>query len=122
MKDGNHRKSSRTRLEECWTALQSLAGDSVSMIVRPSIFHIHDVCRDYVTIRSASGRVFGIPKEHLRQVLYHIFQSRKITLHQTRIRYSREHAEYIFGICARLPGIRVLECATGLVLVLESLA
>jgi hypothetical protein len=113
------RRSSRQRLKECWHVLGSLPGSKVSMIVRPSVFHVEDVGKDAVKIRSSSGRSFSIPIAQVRGVLQHVFSSSRISLHETRVRYSRDYAEFIFGLVARLPGIRVLQCGLGLVLVLD---
>ncbi|MDP2858024.1 MAG: hypothetical protein Q8P50_08620 [Bacillota bacterium] len=115
------RKSSRQRLRECWHVLDSLSGSRVSMIVRPSVFEVEDVGKDAVTVRSSTGRMFSIPITQVRGVLQHVFASSQISLHETRVRYSKDHAEFIFGLVARLPGIRVLQCGLGLVLVLDQL-
>lgn len=119
--ENNPKKNARQRLQECWCGIQSLAGNSVSMIIRPSVFEVQAICKDYVTIKSSSGRLLEIPVDQVRAVLNHLFSTSKISLHQTRVRYSREHAEFIFGMLARLPGIRVIQCATGLILILEAI-
>ncbi len=115
------RKSTRQRLTDCWHELGSLSGSRVSMIVRPSVFRVEDVGKDSVKVRSSTGRILNIPITQIRGVLQHVFSSSQISLHETRVRYSKDYAEFIFGLIARLPGIRVLQCGLGLVLVLDKL-
>jgi len=91
------------------------------MIVRPSVFEVEDVGKDSVKVRSSTGRVLSIPIAQVRGVLQHVFSSSQISLHEARVRYSRDYSEFIFGLIARLPGIRVLQCGLGLVLVLDQL-
>jgi hypothetical protein len=113
------RRTSRQKIQDCWYGIESLAGTSVSMIVRPRVFWVEEICSESVTIRANSGRLIRIPMDQVKAVLQHIFSSSEISLHEARVRYSRDYSEFIFGILARLPGMRVLRCGLGLRLMLD---
>lgn len=112
-------KTSRQRIEQCVGAIPTLVGDQVSMIIRPTLFKVEGVCKHSVSVRERSGRLSEIPMREILAALDHLFRSCRITLHETRVRYSRKYAEFVFGIMARLPGVRICSQSIGLTLVLD---
>jgi hypothetical protein len=114
------RQNSTQRFIQCWQGLESLTGSSCSMLIRPRVFHIVFVEKNRVVVRASSGRVFSIPTALFRAVLQHLFASSRISLHEVSVRHSREYAAFVFGILARLPGLRIDSSGEGLSLVLDA--
>jgi hypothetical protein len=112
--------NSTQRLRQCWHDLESLTGSSCSMLVRPRVFHVVYVEKDCIVVRTGSGRVRYIPNALLRAVLIQLFACSRISLHEVSARHSKEYAEFVFGILARLPGLRLDSSGTGLSLVLDA--